>query len=198
MKKINMNKLKGFTLVELITVIAIIGVLSAMIVPSVMKYVEYANNKADVVNARRLYVILQESMADASDNSIDYSNPWGNSAEEVDHGYIYVDDDEIRTSSIKIARILASQGIIEESALKNPNMRHGREPQFSKNKIHLTCKSKRTWDRYQVNFVLVDGEVVFSYSACRNGKNKDAEASKTFAEQIGGTAGGDISLGGKS
>ena len=65
---------------------------------------------------------------------------------------------------------------------KNPNMRKGKEPQFSKSKINLTCKSKKTWDRYQINFVLVDGEVVFSYSACRNKKNQDTEASKTFAE----------------
>lgn len=199
MKKSNINKLKGFTLVELVTVIAIISVLTAMIVPSLMQYVEYANNKVDVANARRIYTILQESMAYALDNSIDYSNPWGNSAKDVNHGYVYVDDDEIRTSSIQIARILASQGVIDESAVKNPNMRQGKEPQFSKSKIHLTCKSKKTWDRYQINFVLVGSEVVFSYSACRNGRNQDKEASETFAKRIGGIPGSDeISLGGKS
>ncbi|MGN1411320.1 MAG: type II secretion system protein [Oscillospiraceae bacterium] len=199
MKKSNINKLRGFTLVELVTVIAIICVLSAMIVPSLMQYIEYANNKVDVANARRIYTILQEAMAFDINNSIDYSNPWGNKKEDKDHGYVYVDDDEIRTSSIKIAKILAGQGIIDENAVKNPNMRQGKEPQFSKNKINLTCKSKKTWDRYQVNFVLVGGEVVFSYSACRNGRNKDKEASENFAERIGGFAGSDeISLGGKS
>ena len=199
MKKSNINKLKGFTLVELITVIAIIGILSAMIVPSLIQYIEYANNRVDVANARKIYSILQESMVFDIDNSIDYSNPWGNAKKDVNHGYVYVDDDEIRTSSIEIAKILASQGIIDETAVKNPNMRQGKEPQFSKSKINLTCKSKKTWDRYQINFVLVGSEVVFSYSACRNGRNQDKEASETFAEKIGGIPGSDeISLGGKS
>ena len=193
----NVIKQKGFTLIELIVVIAIIGVLTALIVPSVMNYIEYANNQADVSNARRVYTILQECMADAVDNTISYSNPWGTSVEQLNHGYVYVDDNEIRTSSLDIAKLLANQSIIKKSALVNPNYRQGKEPQFSKDKINLTCKSHRNWRRYQINFVYTNSELVFTYSACRGTKSKDDEASKLFAEKAGGfPATSEISLGG--
>ena len=46
------NKLKGFTLVEVIIVIAIVGVLSALIIPNVYDYIELSRNRADVSAAR--------------------------------------------------------------------------------------------------------------------------------------------------
>lgn len=191
-----MKKLKGFTLVELITVIAIIGVLSALLIPSLMEYVEMAANKTDVANAKRIYSILQESMMLSSSNSINYNNPWGDDDVNKDHGYVYVDDDEIRVSSVEIAEILAQHGIIKKSAVAS--MRQGKEPQFSKDKINVTCRSKKTWERYQINFIFEDGDVVFSYSACKKGKNKDSDTSKIFAEKASGNAGINISMGGKS
>ena len=49
----------GFTLIELIVVIAIIGVLSAIIVPNMVGYMETANNTTDAENAR----IISEMIA---------------------------------------------------------------------------------------------------------------------------------------
>lgn len=66
-KKLRQNRKnkKGFTLVELIVVIVIILVLAAVLVPSVLKYVEKANQANTKADAASLLVQLQADAADA-------------------------------------------------------------------------------------------------------------------------------------
>lgn len=52
MKKLNT---KGFTLIELIVVIAILAILAAILVPAIINYVSQANDSAAQANARSLY-----------------------------------------------------------------------------------------------------------------------------------------------
>lgn len=54
-----LRAVKAFTLVELMVVIAIVGVLTAAIVPNLVAYVEKANNIADAENARAMCNALQ-------------------------------------------------------------------------------------------------------------------------------------------
>jgi type IV pilus assembly protein PilA len=46
------NSEKGFTLVELVVVIAIIAVLSTLLIPRVIKYIEDAERTKEIASAR--------------------------------------------------------------------------------------------------------------------------------------------------
>jgi len=55
---------KGFTLIELVVVIAILAVLAAILVPSIMGYVDEATKAKDAANSRTIYT--EYTMAEAT------------------------------------------------------------------------------------------------------------------------------------
>jgi len=55
---------KGFTLIEMVVVIAIIGVLAAIIVPSVMNYIRKSQRRVDTANAKQIWTAIQGLLAD--------------------------------------------------------------------------------------------------------------------------------------
>lgn len=58
------RKRKGFTLIELIVVIAIVGVLAAILVPAMMGYVHKAQKTTDRANAKEIATAVMSVLAD--------------------------------------------------------------------------------------------------------------------------------------
>jgi type IV pilus assembly protein PilA len=55
MKNITKKSKKGFTLIELVVVIAILGILAAILVPVISGFIETAKQATDNANARLVY-----------------------------------------------------------------------------------------------------------------------------------------------
>lgn len=64
---IKKNKKKGFTLIELVIVIAILAILAAILVPSVTGYITKADNARDEANARTVYMAASLALAEEKD-----------------------------------------------------------------------------------------------------------------------------------
>ena len=74
------KNLRGFTLIEMVVVITIIGVLAAIIVPSVMNYIRKAQRRVDTANAKQMYSVVMMLLADQDLHTLDQSDKYGNKA----------------------------------------------------------------------------------------------------------------------
>ena len=150
MKKEKMND-KGFSLVELIIVIAIMSVLVAVLAPQYLKYVERSRNSTDVTNATAIVTACQVWAAD----------PEVESTKTFKEGTFTI---TVTSSGASVtAKSPDQNGVAVEAAVKNASL----------DLKDLKCKSKTKWTQYTiVGTVDSNGGLTFDYTC--NGTNKEA------------------------
>jgi prepilin-type N-terminal cleavage/methylation domain-containing protein len=188
---------KGFTLVELITVMAIIAVLAAIIVPNLLKLIEKANNTRDANEAKDIGKLIMATAA--IDGNINLYNPWSTNLEAdgtSSWGYIYVGKDDVRTSSKQMMQMLIDNGYVKKDAairIRGGDVPGDREQQVFKKDTNLMCHSNHNWLAYEIHFrIMSDGNLDISYCATKASTNQladadaDEKATKLFCQFAAG------------
>ena len=137
------NKKKGFTLVELIVVLAILAILAAMLVPALTGYIDKANEKKTLATARQYYVAAQTVASEAYANGVFINN-------------IFTDGDKIKI-------------IVNGKLSQGPNRPEEKEDQdyiYIKDFLDLSEWNKKD----NVSFQFVDNAVIFCADIRINGK----------------------------
>lgn len=135
MKKMNN---KGFSLVELIIVIAIMAILIVVLAPQYLKYVEKSRNSTDLQNATEIVTALQVYAADP----------------EADPAFQKNDVIEIKVEASK-GQIITDTNGAGAKALTEAAITIG----------DIKCSSKTNWQDYTIKGVVqADGSIEFTYS----------------------------------
>lgn len=149
MKKEKMND-KGFSLVELIIVIAIMAVLVVVLAPQYLKYVERSRNSTDLQNATEIVTALQVYGSDP-----EATEPIPST------GSVSIKVDSSGSATIS--------GAFAVAALKDAGLAD------STGKLSMRCQSKTTWTSYTITGT-ADGNGGLNFSYSNEGTNTTAFA----------------------
>ena len=202
---------KGFTLVELIIVIAIMAILASVVGVSVIRYIDKARQSRDINNAKLIKdaVTAHAYPSNFQGQPVTFRDPDTGESETYKRGWVYVDKTEIRCSDASTAAAMIEAGLVnvsdetylnilqaEEDGTKwfpsGPDgdfkFRSGIDEYVFKNK--LVVQARTTWNTYQIDVYIDDiGELHLGASASNtirtNGHEKDEKTAKMFAEKIG-------------
>jgi type IV pilus assembly protein PilA len=161
MRKEKIND-KGFSLVELIIVIAIMALLVVVLAPQYLKYVERARNAMDLQNATTIVNAIQIYAADP----------------QADPPITAVDTNgqKITINAEGTASEVSSNNATLIAALKNAGI--------DINNMH--CVSKTAWTSYEITVnVSADGNVSFAY------QSSGGAAAEAFADMMAGAGNND-------
>ena len=173
------NRVKGFTLIEMMIVMAIITALLAMIAPFYFDYLERANETADITNMHSMINAVNRAFLLNEDDHF-YDCVWGVSPGHEDNanfGYIYVDNDEVRVSNPAIATLLEKEGFIVKADTPD-RLRVNVEPSYYfRQGSRLKCMASRRWCRYQISFRKDDEhDGIWWGVTCANRKTTSSDA----------------------
>ena len=134
MKKMNN---KGFSLVELIIVIAIMAILIVVLAPQYLKYVERTRNSTDLQNATEIVTALQVY---ASDPDATVAPAAGS--------ITITQSDQTLDPTAFLGAALQDAGLLDAS-----------------NVLHTRRQSRTEWQDYTITWAVNDGNLDFTYSA---------------------------------
>lgn len=157
MKKEKMND-KGFSLVELIIVIAIMAVLVVVLAPQYLKYVERSRNATDLQNATAAVTACQVYAADPE------------AKETYTTGKYFTITVGKSGATVAGDNSAAASDALKEAAITTTD---------------LKCKSKTKWDSYVITGTSdANGGITFTYTSTLGEGGKD---NGEFAKAMAGT-----------
>lgn len=142
MKKEKMND-KGFSLVELIIVIAIMAVLVVVLAPQYLKYVERSRNSTDLQNATEIVTALQVYGSDPEATVSIPTDPTEKFSIKID-----------KSGTVGLGKTSFQGAALIDAGLADAD-----------GNLKMKCQSKTLWDNYTITATPSNGGLVFTYSS---------------------------------